>query len=125
MCLLQGMHQVAIKIIKTINLKSLGFMNQDITVEELKDLIDSGAKINLIDVREDYEYEEDNIGGKLIPLGTIPNSLDKIASNKDEEIIIHCRSGARSGRAKEYLNSQGYTNVRNVLGGILAYRELD
>jgi rhodanese-related sulfurtransferase len=110
------MHQVAIKIIKTINLKSLGFMNQDITVE---------AKINLIDVREDYEYEEDNIGGKLIPLGTIPNSLDKIASNKDEEIIIHCRSGARSGRAKEYLNSQGYTNVRNVLGGILAYRELD
>jgi rhodanese-related sulfurtransferase len=119
------MHQVAIKIIKTINLKSLGFMNQDITVEELKDLIDSGAKINLIDVREDYEYEEDNIGGKLIPLGTIPNSLDKIASNKDEEIIIHCRSGARSGRAKEYLNSQGYTNVRNVLGGILAYRELD
>jgi rhodanese-related sulfurtransferase len=100
-------------------------MNQDITVEELRELIESGAEINLIDVREDYEYEDDNIGGKLIPLGTIPDNLDEISTDKNAEVIIHCRSGARSGRAKEYLNANGFTNVRNVLGGILAYRALD
>ncbi len=100
-------------------------MNQDITVEELKELIESGAEINLIDVREDYEYDEDNLGGRLIPLGTIPYSLGELDSLKNEEVIIHCRSGARSGKAKEFLNANGFTNVRNVLGGILAYRALD
>lgn len=99
-------------------------INEDISVEQLKELIDSGAAINLIDVREDYEYEDDNLGGKLIPLGTLPDSLEELEPLKDQEIIIHCRSGARSGRAKEYLNAQGFTNVRNVLGGIMAYRNL-
>lgn len=99
-------------------------INEDISVEQLKELIDSGASINLIDVREDYEYEDDNLGGKLIPLGTLPDNLEELKPLKDQEIIIHCRSGARSGRAKEYLNAQGFTNVRNVLGGIMAYRNL-
>lgn len=99
-------------------------INEDISVEQLKELIDSGAAINLIDVREDYEYEDDNLGGKLIPLGTLPDNLEELEPLKDQEIIIHCRSGARSGRAKEYLNAQGFTNVRNVLGGIMAYRNL-
>ncbi|MFN3850807.1 MAG: rhodanese-like domain-containing protein [Spirosomataceae bacterium] len=99
-------------------------INEDISVEQLKELIDSGAAINLIDVREDYEYEDDNLGGKLIPLGTLPDNLEELKPLKDQEIIIHCRSGARSGRAKEYLNAQGFTNVRNVLGGIMAYRNL-
>ncbi|MCU0323924.1 MAG: rhodanese-like domain-containing protein [Spirosomaceae bacterium] len=99
-------------------------INEDISVEQLKELIDSGAAINLIDVREDYEYEDDNLGGKLIPLGTLLDNLEELEPLKDQEIIIHCRSGARSGRAKEYLNAQGFTNVRNVLGGIMAYRNL-
>lgn len=94
----------------------------DITIEELKERLDKGEALNLIDVREEYEFDEFNIGAKLIPLGELPDRLDEIESLKDQEILIHCRSGARSGRAKEYLESEGYTNVRNVLGGMLAWQ---
>jgi rhodanese-related sulfurtransferase len=97
----------------------------DITVEELKQRIESGEKINLIDVREDYEYEADNIGGQLIPLGDLPHRLGEIEHLKDEEILVHCRSGKRSETAQRYMQSQGFTNVRNVIGGLLAYNELD
>jgi rhodanese-related sulfurtransferase len=97
----------------------------DITVEELKQRIESGEKINLIDVREDYEYEADNIGGILIPLGDLPHRLSEIEGLKNEEILVHCRSGKRSETAQRYMQSQGFTNVRNVIGGILAYNELD
>jgi rhodanese-related sulfurtransferase len=97
----------------------------DITVEELKERLDKGEELNFYDVREEHEYEEDNLGAKLIPLGELPDHLDELEPLKNEEIIIHCRSGARSGKAAKFLESQGYTNVRNVLGGILAYRELE
>lgn len=97
----------------------------DITVEELKQRIESGEKINLIDVREDYEYDADNIGGQLIPLGDLPHRLGEIEHLKDEEILVHCRSGKRSETAQRYMQSQGFTNVRNVIGGLLAYNELD
>lgn len=97
----------------------------DITVEELKQRIESGEKINLIDVREDYEYEADNISGQLIPLGDLPHRLGEIEHLKDEEILVHCRSGKRSETAQRYMQSQGFTNVRNVIGGLLAYNELD
>lgn len=97
----------------------------DITVEELKKRLDSGEAVNLIDVREEHEYEEDNLGAHLIPLGELPSRLDEIETLKDEELLVHCRSGARSERAKQFLISQGFSNVRNVLGGILAYRELE
>ncbi|MEO1255566.1 MAG: rhodanese-like domain-containing protein [Bacteroidota bacterium] len=99
-------------------------MNEDITCQEVKDRIDSGEKFNFIDVREDWEYEEKNIGAQLIPLGELPNRLSEIEKMKDEEIIVHCKSGGRSGQAKKFLNAQGYTNVRNMLGGITAYNEL-
>ncbi|WP_395767329.1 rhodanese-like domain-containing protein [Aquirufa sp.] len=94
----------------------------DITIEELKERMDKGEKLNLIDVREEYEFDEFNIGATLIPLGELPNRLEEIEAWKDQEILIHCRSGARSGRAKEYLMSEGYSNVRNVLGGVLAWQ---
>ena len=97
----------------------------DITVEELEQRIESGEKINLIDVREDYEYEADNIGGQLIPLGDLPHRLSEIEDLKDEEVLVHCRSGKRSETAQRYMQSQGFTNVRNVIGGLLAYNELD
>ncbi|WP_298352548.1 rhodanese-like domain-containing protein [Runella sp.] len=97
----------------------------DITVEELKQRIESGEKINLIDVREDYEYDADNIGGQLIPLGDLPHRLGEIEHLKEEEILVHCRSGKRSETAQRYMQSQGFTNVRNVIGGLLAYNELD
>jgi len=97
---------------------------EDITVQELKERIDNKEDIVLIDVREDWEYEEDNLGGKLIPLGTLPDNLDTLAPYKDQEVIIHCKSGGRSGQAKMYLAQQGFSKVRNVLGGIEAYRAL-
>ncbi|HAK80468.1 rhodanese-related sulfurtransferase [Runella defluvii] len=97
----------------------------DITVEELKQRIESGEEINLIDVREDYEYEADNIGGVLIPLGDLPHRLSEIDHLKEQEVLVHCRSGKRSETAQRFMQSQGFTNVRNVIGGILAYNELD
>ncbi|WP_353717719.1 rhodanese-like domain-containing protein [Dyadobacter sp. 676] len=97
----------------------------DITVEELKERLEKGENLHFYDVREEHEYEEDNLGAILIPLGELPDHLDELEPLKDEEIIIHCRSGARSGKAARYLESQGFSNVRNVLGGILAYRELE
>ncbi|SNS86616.1 Rhodanese-related sulfurtransferase [Ekhidna lutea] len=99
-------------------------MNEDITCQEVKDRLEKGDKFNFIDVREEWEYEEANIGATLIPLGDLPTRISEIESMKNEEIIVHCKSGARSGRAKKFLNSQGFTNVRNMEGGITAYLEL-
>lgn len=65
------------------------------------------------------------MGAKNIPLAQLPNKLSEIEMHKDDEIIVHCRSGARSGNAKQFLESKGFTKVRNVIGGILAYRELE
>lgn len=97
----------------------------DITVQELKERLDKGEKFNFFDVREEHEYEADNLGAKLIPLGDFPDHLDELEAIKDEEIVIHCRSGARSGNAQKFLQANGFSNVRNVLGGILAYREME
>ncbi len=99
--------------------------NFDISVEELKALLGSGEKIHLIDVREEYEFEADNLGGHLIPLGEIPDRIDELEALKGQEIYLHCRSGARSGNAKNYLISQGFNKVHNVIGGILAYRAME
>ncbi|KAA9345386.1 rhodanese-like domain-containing protein [Larkinella humicola] len=95
----------------------------DITAQELKERLDKGEKINLIDVREEYEFDEDNLGGELYPLGSLPSQIDDLEDLQDEEVIIYCRSGARSGRAQQFLEQNGFSNVRNLIGGILAYRE--
>ncbi|WP_339606867.1 rhodanese-like domain-containing protein [uncultured Roseivirga sp.] len=94
----------------------------DITVKELKEIMLNGEVKNFIDVREEWEYDEDNLGAKLIPLGDIPHRVAEIEDLKDAEIIIHCKSGARAGRAQKYLISRGFTNVRNLVGGIEAFR---
>ncbi len=94
----------------------------DISVQELKQRMDNGEKLNIIDVREPYEYEEFNIGAKLIPLGTLLTAIDDLEDLKNEEIIIHCRSGARSGNAQAYLQSVGFTNVRNLIGGMMEWQ---
>lgn len=96
----------------------------DITVEDLKARIDSGEKLNLVDVREQWEFDEANLGAILIPLQTLPNRIAELEKFKEEELIIHCRSGARSANAKKFLEQNGFKNVRNVLGGIMAYMEL-
>lgn len=98
---------------------------EDITVQQLKERQAANEALNILDVREEWEYEEDNMGAKLMPLGDIPARIEEIAGWKDQEMIVHCKSGGRSGRAKKYLESQGFTKVRNMLGGMLAYREED
>ncbi|RIW13175.1 rhodanese-like domain-containing protein [Algoriphagus lacus] len=97
---------------------------EDITVNELKDRLEKGEKFHFLDVREEWEYEEDNLGADNIPLGELPHRLAELEKFQNEEIVIHCRSGARSGNAKKFMESKGFTKVRNVLGGILAYRAL-
>jgi rhodanese-related sulfurtransferase len=94
----------------------------DITCEELKERMDKGEKLNIIDVREPYEFEEYNIGAQLIPLGEIPFKLDSLAQLKDEEVIVHCKSGSRSGNAKLFLIENGFTNVRNLIGGVTLWK---
>ena len=97
---------------------------EDITVNELKERLEKSEKFHFIDVREEWEYEEDNLGADNIPLGELAHQFDQLEKIKDEEIVIHCRSGARSGNAKKFMETKGFTKVRNVLGGILAYRAL-
>jgi rhodanese-related sulfurtransferase len=94
----------------------------DITTDELKQRMDASEKLNIFDVREPQEYEEFNIGATLIPLGELPNRITELENLKDQEIIVHCRSGARSNNAKMFLEDAGFTNVRNLLGGMLDWR---
>ena len=95
-----------------------------ITVEELKARIDAGEKLNLIDCREPFEYAEFNIGAKLIPLGDIQRmQIEEIEDLKEEEIIIHCRSGQRSMMACMFLDTLGLKNTKNLIGGVLAWQE--
>ena len=94
---------------------------QEITVQELKEKIDNGEDFQLIDVREDFEYETSNIGGLLIPLGGILIEADKVS--KDKPVVVMCRSGKRSAAAIMQLEQLGYTNLTNLQGGILAWAE--
>ncbi len=97
---------------------------KNISIEELKQKIDSGQKVNLIDCREPHEYMEANIGGKLIPLGKIQTmQIEEIEDLKDEEVILQCRSGKRSMMACMVLDQLGFTNTYNLEGGILAWQE--
>ena len=97
---------------------------EDISVSELKERLEKGEKFHFIDVREEWEYEEDNLGADNIPLGELDHQLSNLERFKYEEIVVHCRSGARSGNAKKYMETKGFHKVRNVIGGILAYRAL-
>ena len=92
-----------------------------ITVKELKRRIDAGEDVQLIDVREPYEYQIAQIGGKLIPQNDVPQRLAEIDRNR--EVVVHCRSGARSQRIAEFLVQSGYPKVANLAGGILAWSD--
>lgn len=100
------------------------FKNMTITVQELKQKLDNKEDFVLIDVREPHEYEEYNIGAQLIPLGQVAARLPELEAHKSKEIILHCRSGARSGRAQQYMLANGFENVLNLSGGVLAWREM-
>jgi rhodanese-related sulfurtransferase len=93
----------------------------NINVQELKRKLEAKEDFILIDVRESYEYEEFNLGAQLIPLGEIPEAVTEMQDKKDAEIIIHCRSGVRSGRAQQFMLAEGFTNVSNLEGGVIAW----
>lgn len=95
-----------------------------ITAEEVKTRLDAGEKLNLVDVREPAENAEFNIGGTLVPLGKIQTmQTDDIDDLKNEEVICYCRSGARSTQACLMLETFGFTNVKNLAGGMMGWKE--
>jgi rhodanese-related sulfurtransferase len=94
----------------------------EITVEELKSARDRGEALVLVDVREPHEIAISDLSGSVkIPLGTLPQSLDKLA--KGDDLIVYCRSGARSGKAVQFLLANGYARARNLTGGINRWAE--
>ena len=100
------------------------FSQADLTVQALKEKLESGDTFIFIDVREPFEYEEFNLGGELIPLGTIVEAAaTSLSEKKEDEIVLICRSGARAGQARMMLTTQGFSNVRTVLGGLLAWEQ--
>jgi molybdopterin/thiamine biosynthesis adenylyltransferase/rhodanese-related sulfurtransferase len=93
----------------------------EITVGELKEKLENGQKVSVLDVREPHEYEVANIGARLIPLGELPERL--IELDEGETLAVHCKTGSRSARAVQLLKEAGFQNVYNVKGGITAWSE--
>ena len=97
---------------------------QTITVQELKQRLDAGEKIHLLDVREPNENVEFNIGGTLLPLGEVRNmQTEPVDDWKKDEVVVYCRSGNRSGQAAMILEQLGFENVKNLTGGMLAWQQ--
>lgn len=94
---------------------------KEITCPELKKMQESGADFQLIDVREPHEAEIATIGGDLIPMGEVMDNLDQISKNK--KVVVYCRSGNRSGAIVSALEKNGFTNVYNLKGGVLAWAD--
>lgn len=97
---------------------------QTITNDELKARLDAGEELHIVDVREPHEHAEFNIGGTLHPLGRLQSmDADELEKFKDQEVIVYCRSGNRSGQACLILDTLGFTNTKNLVGGMLAWQD--
>jgi rhodanese-related sulfurtransferase len=94
----------------------------DISVVQLKERLDAGTAPRVIDVRENWEYENAHIDAENIPMGEIPGRISDLESHRDQELVICCRSGGRSGNIANYLRSQGFSQVKNLSGGMLAWK---
>jgi adenylyltransferase/sulfurtransferase len=93
----------------------------EIQPEDLKRRMDAGENIFVLDVREPHEYQICNLNGYLIPLGDLPKRMNELDSSR--EIVAHCRSGVRSGKAVDFLRQAGFRKVKNLAGGILAWAD--
>lgn len=93
----------------------------EIQVEELKERLDRGDDVFLLDVRDEYEFELSNIGGHLIPLPELPRRYQEL--NVRQEIVAVCKMGPRGVKAVEFLQRQGFKKVRNLSGGIHAWSD--
>lgn len=95
-----------------------------ISIEEVKSRLDAGENLHLVDVREPHEHADFNIGGILLPLGKVQTmQVDEIEDIKGDEVIVYCRSGNRSGQASLLLETFGFTNIKNLTGGMLAWQD--
>jgi adenylyltransferase/sulfurtransferase len=94
----------------------------DMTVEELKQRLDQGEKLFILDVRNPEEYQICRLAGStLIPLPELPRRYGELDPNSD--MVVHCKSGMRSARAIQFLQQQGFTRLTNLTGGILAWAD--
>ena len=94
---------------------------KDMTVEELKQRLDKGDDLFVLDVREPHEYQICNLGGQLIPLNDLPKRVSELDSSR--EIVVHCKMGGRSAKAVDFLKQSGFSQVHNLAGGINAWAE--
>jgi adenylyltransferase/sulfurtransferase len=92
-----------------------------IQAEELKQRLDAGENLFLLDVREEHEYEISNIGGHLIPLAELSERVEELDASR--EIVALCKMGTRSAKAVQLLNQAGFPNVRSLTGGIHAWSD--
>ena len=99
-------------------------MPQQINAVELLARLNNGEQLNLIDVREAMEYHTYNIGGRSIPLSKLEQNPDTMGYNKTDEIIVICKVGLRSKTAQTILLQNGYQNVKNLTGGLIALQKL-
>ncbi|QEM10411.1 rhodanese-like domain-containing protein [Mucilaginibacter rubeus] len=98
--------------------------HRQIKATELIERLNKGENLNLIDVREVIEYLTYNIGGNNIPLPKLESALNSLSYNKTDEIIVICKVGLRSETAQAILEQHGYSNVRNLSGGLIAVQKL-
>lgn len=96
----------------------------EITVGELKERIDRGERPFILDVRQQMEYDIANLDGELIPLDELPDRLEEIEAHEhDDLVVVHCRTGARSAKAVEFLHQHGFENAVNLKGGVHAWSD--
>jgi rhodanese-related sulfurtransferase len=100
-------------------------MHSDIGAAEFLSRLNEGRAVNLLDVREEIEYNTYNIGGKNVPLHQLNEYGENTRTNKNEEIIVICSAGLRSKTAAKLLAAKGFTNVLNLTGGLLALRKAE
>ncbi len=93
----------------------------EISVEDLKRRLDAKEDLFILDVREPHEYQICNLNGYLIPLNDLPKRVNELDPSK--EMVVHCRSGVRSGKAVEFLRQAGFTKATNLAGGVLAWSD--
>lgn len=100
---------------------------QTITVQEVKQRLAAGEQLNILDVREPDEHADFNVSSaKLIPLGDIQAmQFDELEDWKDKEVVVYCRSGRRSMMACYFLEAAGFTNTKNLEGGMLEWQTQD
>lgn len=94
---------------------------REIPAEDLKNRLDRGEPLFLLDVRDEYEFEISNIGGHLIPLPELPKRLSEIDAH--QEIVALCKMGPRGVKAVKLLQENGFSNVSNLQGGIFAWHD--